>query len=116
MIKNAADENKVKTEDQMLAREREQELNDLRIILGTGEGRRFLWRLMSHCKVFGSVWSPSASIHYLAGKQDVGHYIWGEVAAANEDAVFLMMQEARNLKETREAILGSITPQGANDV
>lgn len=74
---------------------RAQELEDFRTILKTTEGRRFIWRLLSHCKVFGSIWSPSASIHYLAGKQDVGHFVLSEITEADENFLLKMMKEAK---------------------
>jgi len=45
--------------------------------------------------MFESIWHPSALIHANAGRQDFGHFIWQEVEAADQDAVFLMMKEAR---------------------
>ena len=111
-----SDEQIVQSKNDLVGRERELELNDLRVVLSTGEGRRFIWRLLAHCKVFGSIWSQSAAIHYYAGKQDVGHFVWAEIAAANEDAIFQMMTESRKANEARELALEAINSQGAHDV
>jgi len=90
-----SDEEQVKLNQEEAAKIRKQELEDIRVILKTKEGRRFIWRLLSHCKVFNSIWSPSASIHYLAGKQDVGHFVLNEVTAADDDSLLKMMREAK---------------------
>lgn len=80
-------------------RKRERELNDMRSLLSTQAGRRFVWRLLEETKVFGSIWHPSAAIHHNSGKQDVGHFVMGEVLAAREDALIEMMKEAKDYKD-----------------
>lgn len=92
---NAADESKVKEQANKLRRGRELEINDMKFLLSTIEGRRTFWRLLSHCKSFGSVFNLTNEIFYNSGKQDVGHYIMAEITEANEDAFFQMMKEAK---------------------
>jgi hypothetical protein len=94
-VKNAADKEQVKEAGRKERFIREQEIRDLQTILSMKEGRRFVWRLMSHCKAFHSIWEPSAKIHYNAGQQDVGHFVMAEVTAASEDALLLMMKESK---------------------
>lgn len=92
-VKNAADKKQVKkakvTEDMI----RDKQLNDVRVVLNTPHGRRLLWRIMEKCKTFGSVWEPSAKIHYNAGQQDLGHFLLSEVTEADEELLFQMMKE-----------------------
>ncbi len=78
--------------------EREEELNDLRVILKLPEGRRIIWRLLGHCSVFESIWDPSSRIHKNAGRQDVGHFILGEVTEADDESLLKMMKEAKDKK------------------
>lgn len=94
-VKNAADEGQVKEAEGKVKRGRESELNDLRAILSQPQGRRFVWRLMGHCRVNASVWEASAKIHYNAGQQDIGHFVMAEVIAAGEQFYFQMMKEAK---------------------
>lgn len=93
LVKNAADREQVREAKQKEVSQRERELNDLRSILNTKEGRRYLWRMMGHCRTFSSVWHASAQIHYNSGMQDVGHYIMAEITEASPEAFFLMMKE-----------------------
>lgn len=93
LVKNAADPKQVKRAADKEQFSRDNELNDLRKVLETPEGRRFVWRVMQHCKVFGSVWEPSAKIHFNSGRQDVGHFVMGEVVEAGEDYLLAMMKE-----------------------
>lgn len=92
-MKNAANETQIKEAAEREKSERERELNDIRFLLANPEGRRFLWKTLKFCKAFGSIWEPSAKIHYNAGVQDVGHYLMAEIASANEDAFVMMMKE-----------------------
>lgn len=93
--RNAADEKQVQEAGNRAKRIRINELNDLRFILQTTQGRRFLWRLLSRCKAFHSVWEPSAKIHYNSGQQDVGHFLMAEIVEANEEAFLQMMKESK---------------------
>ncbi len=95
LIQNAANEEQVKHAKAREKTGREREINDIRQLLQSPHGRRFIWRLLDHCSVFRSIWHPSAQIHCNAGRQDVGHFIMAEVTAANEDAFLQMMKEAK---------------------
>lgn len=77
---------------------RERELKDLRAILDMPEGRRFVWRLLEHCKVFQSIWHPSALIHFNEGARNVGLFVLNDIEEANPDALLVMRREARNEK------------------
>jgi hypothetical protein len=92
---NAADEDQVGRAKGREKRLREREMNDIRYLLQSIQGRRFLWRLMGHCKVFESIWESSAKIHHNAGMQDIGHFVMAEIVAANEDAFLQMMKESK---------------------
>jgi hypothetical protein len=80
-------------------KEKKVELKDLRwtegikTICKSTAGREVLWRILGQCKVFGSVWEPSAKIHYNAGKQDVGHWLMAEIVRSDENILFKMMTE-----------------------
>lgn len=96
LVKNCADPDQVREADKQFKNQRDQDLEDVRFILDSKQGRRFLWRLLTHCKTFESIWEPSAKIHYNAGVQNVGHFLMAEVVAANDDALLQMMKEAKD--------------------
>lgn len=98
-VKNAADPDQVNRAGSLDERRRERELNDLRFVLSTREGRRTIWRLMEQCKTYGSIFEASAKIYYNSGRQDVGHYLMAEIAEADEDALFLMMKENKEERQ-----------------
>jgi hypothetical protein len=93
VVTNAADQQQVGNAKEKELRGRDRELNDLLSVMNTREGRRYVWRLLAHCKVFGSVWHGSALIHYNSGMQDVGHYILADINDLNPDLLVLMIKE-----------------------
>ena len=92
LVKNAADPDQVKKAGDKEKLGREQELADLAELLGTSAGKRFLWRMLSECGTFASIWTPNAQIHYNAGRQDIGHFLMKEIVEASPDALLDMMK------------------------
>lgn len=105
LVRNAADPRQVKSAERKERDRREQELLDLRELLKTEFGRRFVWRVLGYCKLFSDVWDPSSRIHFNAGLQHVGNWLTAEITAADEEAFFLMMREnqARIRKDQQDA-------------
>lgn len=93
--RNASNPEQVKAAGSRDKRLREIELNDLRHVLQSDQGRRFMWRVLSHCRVFESIWHNSALIHHNAGRQDVGHYLMAEIVEADENLFLQMMKESK---------------------
>jgi hypothetical protein len=91
LVGNAADPKQVKDARKRERTNREGELEDVRAILDTPAGKRFLWRLLDHCKISESVFSPSAHIYYNSGMQDVGHFVLGEIMEAQPQAYMDMI-------------------------
>lgn len=75
-------------------RKREREMNDLRKILKTPEGRRVIWRLLEEAKIFQSVFTGNSGTYYKAGYSDFGRFILSEVLEANKNAFTQMMNES----------------------
>lgn len=100
-VRNASDPQQVKgakeTEKRRLDRERE----ELRVVLGTVEGRRVLWRLLEYCGPYQSVLDDGGGrrIYYNAGQQDVGHYLMGLIGKADAGAYLTMQQDAAKLEQ-----------------
>lgn len=96
LVRNAADPDQVAKANEKIETRRERELNDLRVVLGTPEGQRLIWRFLSHCKTFESIWSPNAQIHYNSGMQDVGHFLMSEIVEAEPEALLRMMKASKD--------------------
>lgn len=93
LVKNATNEKQIRKAKKGEEHHRDQELEDLRKLINAPEGRRVLWRIMSKCKTFQTIWHNSALIHYNAGQQDIGHWLMSEITETGEESLFVMMKE-----------------------
>jgi hypothetical protein len=96
LVKNASDEGQVRKAGKQEKLNEEDYSADLRAVLGTKQGRRVLWSILTKCRVFESIWHGSALIHYNSGQQDVGHMLMSEIVEADQDMFFKMMVESKN--------------------
>lgn len=107
IVDNAADRFQTRAAERRSRQKAQRQANDLRVVLSTPEGRRFLWRLMGECGSFASVCRDGfdSSVFYRGGKQDVGHMLQVWVLDANEGAYLTMQKEAwaNDRKEISEA-------------
>lgn len=104
-VKNAASPVQVSHAERKARERRQRELLDLRAVLESEPGRRVLWRFLSFCGVHETVIRHEAiAMAEAAGRQNVGHFLMAEIAAADDDAIFTMMREAKSdaAREARE--------------
>lgn len=93
LVQNAADREQVGKAKKTEALNRLAAENDLRTVLATVEGRRWIWALLGKCKVNQSIMQTNATIYYLAGRQDLGNELMGEVIACDPELFLLMQRE-----------------------
>jgi hypothetical protein len=117
LVNNAADHKQVQRATSKQKTRRDQELSDLRVILATTCGRRFVWSLLSKCGLYESGWDPSAKIHFNAGRRQVGLELMADIASADEHAFLVMMTEAQQIekRERQEQDALNTTKEGFND-
>ena len=78
--------------------------SDLSRLLETEFGKRAMWKMMETTDVFQSVTKdvpglmPKERLLYNAGRQDVGHWLMGQMTKANPKAVQFMIAEAYERK------------------
>lgn len=92
---NAGDEAQVKERTKKVKTARERELDDLRAILDTKGGRRFVWRLLAASELFAVSDVMNASIYALEGKRKLGKLLFNDVMEAAPEAYLLMMKESK---------------------
>lgn len=102
-VANASDPKQVKFAGRKDQEKRQRDLAALREVLRLPAGRIVIWNLLTHCKVFESIWHASALIHANAGRQDVGHWLMAEIAEADEDALLDLMREAKVARKREQA-------------
>jgi len=96
LVTNAANESQVKEAGSKIKDLRMQELNDMRAILSMPQGRRFVWRYLTHCKVFQSTFNHSGSItSFNEGMRNVGLMMLSDVNDASPESYLTMMKESK---------------------
>ena len=76
----------------------DQDTRDLRAVMATPEGRRTVWRFISECGIYKSIFIPSSEIYYRAGRHDLGLWLIAQVTAADPAGFLLMQREAAKLE------------------
>lgn len=60
--------------------ERLKQAADFRWLMNDERGRRFMWRLMGHCKVFEPSFNPHGGVmNFNEGQRNVGLFLLGQV-------------------------------------
>lgn len=77
-------------------RKRQQELADLKAVMRLPEGRRFLRRMISRCKVFDDFEDTNATIYRKAGMRSIGLELNLDIQAADQSVWLQIQQEFLN--------------------
>jgi len=95
VARNIADESQVKEGSQKAKRLRERELSDIRFILETEMGRRFVWRYLSLAGVFQTSFTGNSTTFFNEGRRDIGLKLLADVSEAKPEAYLQMAHEAK---------------------
>ncbi|CNK23315.1 Uncharacterised protein [Yersinia frederiksenii] len=75
---------------------RQRELNDITYLMGTVEGRRFIWRLLSLSGVFTTSFTGETnSTMFNEGRRNYGLTLFSDVMTACPDEYLIMANEAK---------------------
>ena len=74
-----------------------QDLEDLKWVLSTRQGRRFMWKLLEGCNIFKSCFTGNSSTFYNEGRRDVGLEVFNKVVRFQDS--YLEMQKENTVKE-----------------
>lgn len=75
------------------------EVEQLRQLMQIEPLRDFLWRALTHCRVFGSVWDANyGKMSFNEGGRNVGLWLLAEISEADPDALLQMQLKANRVK------------------
>jgi hypothetical protein len=97
---NAAEEAQVKDRRRKDERVRDIELADMKKIMATREGRRFVWRLLDRAGVFRTSFTGNSTTFFNEGMRNMGLMVIGDVMAACADQYVVMMNESKEDERT----------------
>lgn len=94
-VKNAGDPKQVRDGKVKEQSKRDEELADMRFILSSVEGRRFIWRYLSRCRIFEVSYLGNANdTIFNEGSREIGLRILDEVTHADPRAYMKMVNES----------------------
>ena len=75
---------------------REEEINDLRAVLSSVSGRRFIWRLLERGGVFRSSFNAESDSYtaFNEGRRNLGLLVLNDILETDPDAFTLMQRES----------------------
>lgn len=76
--------------------QRAQEVEDFKHVVGSVEGRRFLWRLLEKTGVYRSSFTGSSETFFREGQRNVGLFLIGEIHEICPEVYTTMLKEQRN--------------------
>lgn len=97
--RNVADEGQVQEHAQTAKLRRETEINDVRFLLDSLEGRRFLWRLLSECGVYKQSFTGNSETFFLEGQRKIGLWALADIMEAEPESYLRMIKEHRKGEE-----------------
>ncbi len=83
-VQDAGDEGQVKKAKKRDKSDRDKELQGLQDILGTYNGREFIWRLLSECGLTSEAPYDTSLMHRFEGKRDIGLWTVLEINAVEK--------------------------------
>lgn len=98
-VKNAADESQIKYAQAKEKIQADKQHNDIKFILATEQGRRFLWELLASCGVYTQSAADSGSWTYFReGKRSIGLQVLTQITDADPDSYLKMIKESKKEK------------------
>lgn len=96
-VGNASDAEQVEKASKRVKRREDIDAEDLKFILGTAQGRRFVWRYLGLCGVY-RISHSGESTHETAFKEGarlVGTTLLNDINSARPEAYFQMIEESK---------------------
>lgn len=98
---NAGDPNQVKKRKSKASLARAAEEAENEYLIGSYNGRAFVWRLLSECGIQHMADHDMVAAYRFEGRRDVGIWVQKELFASNPRAHMQMTEEAMERKEKK---------------
>lgn len=96
---DAGDEKQVKKRKTKIQIRKEQDKEDLRSILSSASGRRFMWKLLEECGVYKISFTGNSHTFFNEGKRQIGLRLIEDIFDAAPNAYTEMRMEAASRRE-----------------
>jgi len=92
-VDNASDEKQIEAAGKKEKFFEDQKLDDIKEVLSTEAGRRFVWRMLDFCGVFKSSLADEHMIYFNEGIRNVGLRLLEDITLVGLDAYMLILKE-----------------------
>jgi hypothetical protein len=99
---NAADPATVKKREKTEKFLRDQEIADVKFLLSTQQGRRYIWKHMSNAGIYNTSFTGNSTTFFNEGKRDIGLKMLAEVMEASPESYVQMMKEANQGEDSND--------------
>lgn len=98
------DNSKEEAKHKKLDKKRERELSDIRFLVRTREGRRFIWKVLERGRVFVDPFAGDSTngTHYNLGRQSISRDFLNDILEASPEALGQMQNEQRSESQGEE--------------
>lgn len=91
-MKNVSDVREVKDAKLSEKLKRERDLNDIRFLISSVQGKRVFWKYLELCGVYKSSFTGSSETFFLEGQRNIGLKILADIMEADPKAYVSMME------------------------
>jgi len=117
LVRNAASHRQITHAERKAKDQRARELADLKAVLDTEPGRRFLLALMNKCGVGRSVLNDNViTMAAAVGQQDVGHYLRERIAEVDPLMLVTMLREEQLARDRENRELDAVHTTGDEEI
>lgn len=71
--------------------------NDLKFLLSSKQGRRFLWKQLEFCRVFSTSFTGNSQTFFNEGMRNVGLKLFNDILKAEPESFAVMQREANEV-------------------
>jgi hypothetical protein len=94
---DAGDAVSVKSKEKLAKVREERRLNGLRQIMGSADGRLWMWQFLSECGLFSVIFNGNSKDYFNLGQRNAGMPIFLDIQRHCLDEYILMCQEMKNV-------------------
>ncbi len=71
--------------------------NDLKFLLSSKQGRRFLWKQLEFCRVFSTSFTGNSQTFFNEGMRNVGLKLFNDILRAEPESFAVMQRESNEV-------------------
>lgn len=92
-----------KKEEEIVRLRRQRELNDIRTVVASAEGRRLLWKIIAESGVFRKSYrGENNATNFNEGRRSVGNNLFNDLIEAKPEAFLQMQRENAALSKQEQ--------------